>query len=163
MSYVTADELLAGSSITYDVEIPASVLAPVGGAALPKAPARIKMRPLTVRDVQRVTKAAKDGGALLSVLMLKEALVEPALSFEQVHALHTGLARFLLDELNHISGLSVDESSLAEAVQAPLARACFVLAQEFGWSPQEVGELTMGQILLYLEMIRQNTAEAEGA
>jgi hypothetical protein len=95
--------------------------------------------------------------------MLKEALVEPALSFEQVHALHTGLARFLLDELNHISGLSVDESSLAEAVQAPLARACFVLAQEFGWSPQEVGELTMGQILLYLEMIRQNTAEAEGA
>lgn len=162
MSYVTADELLAGSSITYDVEIPVNVLTPVGGAAQ-KAPARIKMRPLTVRDVQRVTKAAKDGGALLSVLMLKEALVEPVLSFEQIHTLHTGLARFLLDELNRISGLSVDETSMAEAVQAPLARACFVLAQEFGWSPQQVGELTMGQILLYLEMIRQSTAEAEGA
>lgn len=162
MSYVTADELLAGSSITYDVEIPASVLAPVGVAS-PVAPARIKMRPLTVRDVQRVTKAAKDGGALLSVLMLREAMVEPSLSFEQVHGLHTGLARFLLDELNRISGLSVDETSMAEAVQAPLARACFVLAQEFGWSPQQVGELTMGQILLYLEMLRQNTVEAEGA
>jgi hypothetical protein len=163
MSYVTADELLAGSSITHDVEIPASVLSPAGGPARPQTPARVKMRPLTVRDVQRVTKAAKDGGALLSVLMLKESLVEPVLSFEQVHALHTGLARFLLDELNRISGLTVDEGSMAEAVQAPLARACFILAQEFGWSPQEVGELTMGQILLYMEMIRQNRLEAEGA
>jgi hypothetical protein len=161
MSYVTADELLAGSSITHDVEIPATILAPTGGPT--KTPSKVKIRPLTVRDVQRATKAAKDGGALLSVLMLKEALVEPSLSFEQVHALHTGLARFLLDELNRISGLTVEEGSMAEAVQAPLAKACFILAQEFGWSPQEVGELTMGQILLYMEMIRQNRLEAESA
>ena len=49
----------------------------------------------------------------------------------------------------------MDGEALAGAVEAPLARACFILAREFGWSPQEVGELTMGQILLYLEMLGQ--------
>lgn len=162
MAYVTAEELLAGSSITHDVEIPAAVLAPAGG---PQAvvPLKVKLRPLTVRDVQRVTKAAKDDDTLLSVLMLKEALVEPLLSFDQVQALHTGLARYLMDELNRISGLKVEADTLTEAVQAPLARACFVLAREFGWSPHQVGDLTMGQILLYLEMMGQSRAEAEGA
>ena len=33
-----------------------------------------------------------------------------------------------------------------------MARACFVLAKEFGWTPEEVSGLTLGQILLYLEM-----------
>lgn len=159
MSYLTAEDLLAGSSIRHDVEIPTSILM-TAGETHQEGPMKIKLRPLTVRDVQRVTKAAKDNDTLLSVLMLKEALVEPALSLEQIHTLHTGLARFLLDELNRISGLTVEENSLADAVQAPLARACFILAREFGWSPQEVGELTMGQILLYLEMIGQNKAEA---
>jgi len=162
MAYVTAEELLAGSSINHDVEVPASVLAPAGGPQS-AAPLKVKLRPLTVRDVQRVTKASKDDDTLLSVLMLKEALVEPALSFDQVQALHTGLARFLMDELNRISGLKVEGNTLADAVQAPLAKACFVLAREFGWSPQQVGDLTMGQILLYLEMMGQSRAEAEGA
>lgn len=162
MSYLTAEELLAGSSIAHEIQVPASIMAP-GSAAQAKDAMKVKLRPLTVRDVQRVTKAAKDSSSLVSVLMLKEALVEPALTFEQVHSLHTGLARFLLDELNRVSGLVVEENDMAEAVQAPLAKACFILAQQFGWSPQEVAELTMGQILLYLEMIRQHRVEAEGA
>ena len=37
-------------------------------------------------------------------------------------------------------------------VQAPLAKACFVLAKEFGWTPEQVSGMTIGQILLYLEM-----------
>jgi hypothetical protein len=65
-----------------------------------------------------------------------------------------------VDELNRVSGLKVAERGMAEAIEALLARACFVLAREFGWSPQEVGELTVGQILLYLEMINQHRAEA---
>ena len=156
MAYLSADELLAGAGITHDVELPAHL---VGGGPGSK----VKLRPLTVRDLQRVTKAAKDDDKLLSVLLLKEALVEPVLSFEQVHGLSAGLARFLVDELNRISGLQVAERGMADAVEAPLARACFVLAREFGWSPQEVGELTVGQILLYLEMINQNRAQAVGA
>jgi hypothetical protein len=157
MAYLTADELLAGSSMQHDVEIPPALL------GNPEAERRrIRLRPLTVRDVQRVTRAAKDGDALLSALMLKEGLVEPVLSFEQVQALPTGLARFLVEELNRISGLKVDKPGLADAVEAPMAKACFLLAREFGWSPQQVGELTLGQVLLYLEMIRQNGQEANG-
>lgn len=156
---VTADELLAGGALTHDIELPAALVGPAGGEDAP--PSRVRMRPLTVRDVQRCTKAARDDDALLSTLMLKEGLVEPALSIEQVHGLSAGLARFLVEELNRISGLTVDEASVAAAVEAPLARACFVLAREFGWSPQEVGELTVGQVLLYLEMLDQGAVPAE--
>lgn len=61
--------------------------------------------------------------------------------------------------MNRISGISPAEG-LEAAVQAPLAKACFVLAKEFGWSPDEVGKLTMAQIVLYLEMIRQDRKTA---
>ena len=44
-------------------------------------------------------------------------------------------------------------------MQAPLARACYVLAREFGWTPEEVSGMTIGQILLYLEMTPDNGAE----
>lgn len=160
--YLSADELLAGASVVHDIEVPPAVLgAAAGPSSAAPVPRKVRMRPLAVRDIQRVTKAARDDDALLSVLMLKEAMVEPALSLEQVHGLHAGLARFLLEELNRISGLSVDEETLADAVQAPMARACFLLAREFGWSPQEVGELTMGQVLLYLEMLGQGAPRAE--
>ena len=43
-----------------------------------------------------------------------------------------------------------------ELVQAPLARACFILAKEFGWTPEEVSGMTIGQILLYIEMAHGN-------
>jgi hypothetical protein len=155
MAYITADELIAGSSVNHDVEIPTDLLE---GS---EAPARVKLRPLTVKDIHLISKAAKSDDTLMSALMLKEALVEPALGIEQVHALQAGVARHLLDHLNRISGLVVDDDDLSDAVEAPLARACFVLAHEFGWTPQEIGSLTMGQILLYLEMIRRGDRGAE--
>jgi hypothetical protein len=163
----TADQLLAGSALTHAIALPPSVLAPAAGddasAGEDGAPAaaHVRMRPLTVRDVQLCTKAARDDDTLLSLLMLKAGLVEPALSLEQAQSLPAGLARFLVDELNRISGLTVDEDSIRSAVDAPLARACFVLAREFGWSPEEVGELTVGQVLLYLEMLDQGRAPVE--
>jgi hypothetical protein len=46
-------------------------------------------------------------------------------------------------------------------VQAPLAKACFILAKEFGWTPEEVSGMTIGQILLYLEMSHNEQAHAE--
>jgi hypothetical protein len=145
---VNADELLAGSALAHAVEIPPHLLARTGDE-----PPRVRLRPLTVRDVQLAGKAARDDDQLLSMLLLKAGLVEPVLSLEQLHGMHAGLARFLVEELNRVSGLSVDSETLSEAVQSPLARATFVLAREFGWSPQEVGELTVGQLLLYLEML----------
>ena len=146
---LTADELLAGSALAHVVEIPAELLArdddaPVG---------QVRLRPLTVRDVQLAGKAARDDDQLLSLLLLKAGLVEPVLSLEQLQGMPAGLARFLVEAVNRVSGLSVDDETLRGAVQSPLARASFVLAREFGWSPEQVGELTVGQLLLYLEML----------
>jgi hypothetical protein len=85
--------------------------------------------------------------------MVQQALVDPALSLEQVHSLPAGLAEFLLAEVNRVSGLALGADELTEAVHAPLARACFVLAQQFGWTPDRCADLTVGQVLLYLEMV----------
>ena len=84
--------------------------------------------------------------------MIQQAMVEPALSLEQTSHLPAGLARFLVERINEISGIDTPQDALTELVQAPLARACFVLAKEFGWTPEEVSGMTIGQILLYLEM-----------
>jgi hypothetical protein len=34
--------------------------------------------------------------------------------------------------------------------------ASYVMAREFGWTPQQVQSMTMGQIDLYLEMLEQD-------
>jgi len=110
------------------------------------------LRPLTVRDLQRIGKAAREDEGLSAALIIQQALVEPALKLEQVSQLPAGLARFLVERINDISGISTPRNALEELVQAPLAKACFVLAKEFGWTPEEVSGMTIGQILLYLEM-----------
>lgn len=163
MGYLSADDILAGGTLVFDIEVPAATLSP---SALPDEDpdgpgGKVRLRPLTVRLLQQLTRAAKDNDGLLSTLMLKESLVEPKLSLDQVQGLHSGLARFLLDAINRISGISQSEG-LEAAVQAPLAKACFTLAKEFGWSPEEVGKLTMAQIMLYLEMIRQDRQAVQG-
>ena len=69
--------------------------------------------------------------------------------------MHVGLVQFLLDHVNRISGITATSEQLASAVDAPLAKAAFVLAQEFGWTPQQVSELTLGQVLLNLQMLKE--------
>jgi hypothetical protein len=150
---LTVEELLAGGALTHEVEVPAELLSADGGGP---ADARVVLRPLTVRDLQRIGKAARDDEELSAALMIQQALVEPALKLEQVSQLPAGLARFLVERINAISGVSTPQNALAELVQAPLARACFVLAREFGWTPEEVSGMTIGQILLYLEMAQGN-------
>lgn len=146
---LTAEQLLAGGALTHEVDVPSELLGANGEAA---APSRLLLRPLTVRDLQRIGKAAKDEETMSAALMIQQALVEPALNFEQISQLPAGLARFLVERINAISGISTPRNALEELVQAPLARACFVLAKEFGWTPEEVSGMTIGQILLYLEM-----------
>ena len=71
-----------------------------------------------------------------------------------MHRLPAGLVEFLLGEVNRVSGLAMGGRRAGrDAVHAPLARACFVLAREFGWTPERCAELTVGQVLLYLEML----------
>lgn len=147
---LTGDQLLAGAALTHEVDIPTDLL-PANGHN--SAEARVVLRPLTVRDVQRIGKAARDDENLSAALMIQQALVEPALRLDQVSQLPAGLAQFLVERINAISGISTPRDALAELVQAPLAKACFTLAREFGWTPAQVSGMTIGQILLYLEMV----------
>lgn len=146
---LSIEELLAGGSLTHEVSIPPELLNSNGHGP---ANSQVVLRPLTVRDLQRIAKAARDDDSLSAALIIQQGLVEPVLKFEQVAQLPAGLARFLVDSINAISGISTPRNALEELVQAPLARACFVLAKEFGWTPEEVSGMTIGQILLYLQM-----------
>ena len=155
--HVTAEELLAGKDATYDVAIPAEVLRP-GNSGGP--PGTVRLRPLTVKDVQLIARAAQDDEVLASVLMIQRSLVEAPLKQAQVAGLSSGLVKFLVERINAISGLSTPEDDVREMARAPLVQAFFVLAREFNWTPQQVRELTVGQILDYLELLNQGRREA---
>ena len=145
--WLSADELLAGGMLRYEIDVPPALV----DAARP--PGRVRVRPLTVADLQIVTRAARDNGSLVAALMVKTALEEPALTLAQVHAMPVGLLEFLLGEINRVSGLAVAPGALEQAAEHPIARAAHVLARRFGWTPAQIGELTLGQILLHLQML----------
>jgi hypothetical protein len=154
---LSADELLAGSALTFEIAVPAHVLRPgEDGGNGERANGRahtMRLRPLTVRDLQLISRAAKENGELVATLMVQRALIEPAMTVPQVAGMHVGLLEFLLQQVNRISGIATSADYLATLVDAPLAKAAFVLAREFGWTPQEVNELTLGQIALHLQML----------
>ena len=155
---LSAEDLLAGTAATYTVEVPAALLDPQGGPDQPAA-GEVVLRPLAVRDIQRITQAAKEQRILTSILMVQQALVKPKLSVEQVGELPVGLVQFLLTKVNALSGLGLDGDEVERAIKAPLTRACFILAREFGWTPAECSDLTVGQILVYLEMVARGQTE----
>lgn len=163
---LSPEELLAGAGLVHEVVVPAALLAPAQrvsangtradatGATRPEAGHdSVKLRPLTVRDLQLITRAAKDSDTLVATLMVQQSLVEPKLTLAQVSSLHAGLARFLLGEVNRISGIETTIEDLEHAASAPLVRAAFLLSQEFGWTPEQVNALTLGQVMLHLNMI----------
>lgn len=149
---LTAEELLAGGAVTHEVAVPPELQ----GSDVDGPHGHVILRPLNVRDLQRIGKAASEDESLSASLMIQQSLVEPTLKPEQVAQLPAGLARFLVERINTISGISTPRDALGELVQAPLAKACFVLAKQFGWTPEEVSGMTIGQILLYLEMAHGN-------
>jgi hypothetical protein len=144
---LTAEEMLAGSALTHDVEIPDDLLTADGSGSH-----HVVLKPLTVSDLQRILKAAGSDDSLSAAFIIQHGLREPELSLDEISRLPAGIARFLVERINAVSGIDAPRHALDELVQAPLARACFVLAKEFGWTPEEVSGLTIGQILLYLQM-----------
>ena len=151
---VSSEDLLAGGTLVHEIDLPAELLGEKGGTG----PRTVRVHPLTVRDLQLIANAAKDDESLAAGLIIQQALVEPSLGLEEINRLPAGLARYLVDKINALSGIDLPKSALEELVQAPLAKACFVLAKEFGWTPEEVSGMTIGQILLFIEM-----SEREGA
>jgi hypothetical protein len=157
---VTTEDLLFSAEITHSITIPPHILHPAEmGRETVAEPATVELRPLRLIDLQRIQKAGQNQNYLTSVLMVKQALVAPPMTLDQVNHLHASLVQFLLQETNRISGLGMAGDELQQTVQAPLAKACFILAREFGWTPEQCAGLTMGQILLYLEMLGNNPEE----
>jgi len=151
---LSAEDLLAGSGLTFEVEVPLHVLRPGNGSSAAELPTTVRLRPLTVADLQTIVRAAKESDSLTARLRVQRALVEPELTIAQVSSLHVGLLQYLLERINDVSGISTTADQLAAAVDAPISKATFLLAERFGWTPQEVGELTLGQVLLHLRLIR---------
>ena len=161
--FLTPEELLAGRELQFEVEIPHELLQPTleaRPAATTPSPGRVKLRPLTVRDVQMIAKAAKTDEVFTSVLMIQKAMVEPALKPNQISEMPSGLVRYLVGCVNRISGLTTTDDQLRELRESPIGQAFFVLAQEFNWTPDQVKALTLGQILSYLEMVNQSRRAA---
>jgi len=156
---LSAEELLAGGDLTFEIEVPPDVLRPAEGAGN-GTPTTVRLRPLTVRDLQLVSRAARERDSLTATLMVQRALVEPEMTVAQVSAMHVGLLQFLLEHINRISGIASTSEQLSGTVEAPLAKAAFVLAQEFGWTPQQVNELTLGQVLLNLQMLKERRRQS---
>ena len=57
---LTAEELLAGSQLDFAVNVPAEILQPEGNGTSKSAPHSVRLRPLTVNDLQVITRAAKE-------------------------------------------------------------------------------------------------------
>lgn len=157
MESLSASDLLAGAELVFDVAIPAGLYDP---ASTPgdTATRGVRLRPLTVRDLQLISRAAKDSDTMTSALMIQRALVEPQLELGDVHRLPVGLMSFLLDEINRISGVGASQAELETAAEEPLVRASFLLAREFGWTPDQVSELTLGQLMLNLQLLKEKAA-----
>ena len=152
--HLTSDDLLAGGSLQHDIVIPADLI------STSDEEAKVTLQPLTVRDLQLIAKAANQDENLSATLMIQRALVTPKMELEQITKLPAGLAKFLIQQINQVSGISASRNALEEMVQAPLAKACFILAKEFGWTPEEVSGMTIGQILMFLQMSNQSEQSA---
>ena len=76
-----------------------------------------------------ITRAAKESDSLVATLMVQRALVEPELTVAQVSSLHVGLVQFLLERINDVSGISTTVDQLAMAVDEPLSKATYLLAE----------------------------------
>jgi hypothetical protein len=143
-----AQDLLAGSTITHDVRVPPEILTP--GAEVLDEGGVVRMRPLNVAVLTLVSRAAREDPSLIPLLMIKESLVEPVLALDQIRQMHAGLVYFLAERVNVISGLGRDDEALEGTANSPLGQTHILLARHFGWTPEQVSQLTPGQVAVYL-------------
>jgi hypothetical protein len=142
-----AQDLLAGSAVIHDVRVPREILAP-GAEVLEDG--IVRMRPLNVATLTLVSRAAREDPSLIPLLMIKESLVEPVLALDQIRRMHAGLVHFLAKRVNLISGLGRDDEALEGTANSPLGQTHILLARHFGWTPEQVSQLTPGQVAVYL-------------
>jgi hypothetical protein len=153
---LTAEDLLAGSQAVHEVCVPEAVLRPSAAHGLDRSAGehveagRVRLCPLNVAKLILISRAARDDASLVPLLTIKEALIEPKLSLEQIRNLHMGLVHFLVSQINLISGLTADGETLNGAADSAYGQTHLILARHFGWTPEQVGQLTPGQVAVYL-------------
>jgi hypothetical protein len=159
----SAEDLLLGSKAIHTVIIPAHIVRPGddGSAIDNDGDLLVRIRPLTVESLTLIAKATRNNAALVPILSLHQSLVEPTMTVEQVKSLHIGLVQFLMEAINRVSGLSIDGKLISELVNNPAIRANLLLAKHFGWTPEQVSQLTPSQVAVYLAGIERLTAMAE--
>jgi hypothetical protein len=147
-SPLAAQDLLAGSMLIHEVVVPAEVLLPA--AAESASAGTVRLRPLNVGRLSLISRAAREDPSLVPILMIKEAMVDPSLTIDQIRQLHIGLVDFLVGQINLISGLTEEGGSLSSAAQSTLGKTHLLLARHFGWTPEQVSQLTPAQVGIYL-------------
>lgn len=158
---LSPQELLAGSSIVHDVPVPKEILAP--GEVEDVEGGLVRMKPLNVTVLTLISRASREDPALIPLLMIKEAMIEPVLTLDQLRQMHIGLIHFLVGKVNLISGLAEGGEALDAAAYSPLGQTHILLAKHFGWTPEQVGGLTPGQVAVYLAGVqRLISLEEEG-
>ncbi|WP_019600790.1 hypothetical protein [Teredinibacter turnerae] len=179
---LTSEKLLAGANVCFDIAIPHAILQAGRDGAFSltdldgqnltaeqqsklaldthsDADNQVRLRPLSVADLQLINRAGKDNNTLMAALLVQKSLVEPKMTIAEVNRLPVGVLQFLANQVNEISGINASEEQLQQAAEEPLAQAAFILAKHFGWTPQQIGELTLGQVLFNLKMLRQANAQ----
>ena len=150
---LSPQDLLAGGSATHDVPIPEAVIQP-GSEGAGNA-GSVRLRPLSVATLTLISRASRDDASLIPLLMIKEAMVDPPVSLDQVRQMHIGLVHYLIGQINLISGLTADGAVIDEAAASPLGKTHLLLAKHFGWSPEQVAQLTPAQVSVYLAGIEK--------
>ncbi len=156
-SVLSAQDLLAGGGLVHEVAVPEAVLRP---RAEPRAGGEevaglVRLRPLSVGTLALISRAAREDERLVPLLMIKEAVVGPAVTLEQARQMHVGLVQFLIEHINLISGLGPDGGSYDGVLQSPVGRTHLLLAKHFGWTPEQVAQLTPAQVMVYLAGIEK--------
>nr|WP_242024234.1 hypothetical protein [Nodosilinea sp. FACHB-13] len=97
---------MAGASLVFEVAVPPQLLhSGEAGDRTSANPLVVQLRPLTIGTLQLIMKASRQDPGLIPLLMIKESLVNPALSLDQVRAMPLGLVNFFITQIRHLSGL----------------------------------------------------------
>jgi hypothetical protein len=162
-SALSVQDLLTGGSLIHEVAIPEAVLHPQAQTQSQEdlSAGIVRLRPLSVGTLSLISRAAREDAGLVPLLMIKESMVEPAISLEQARQMHVGLVQFLIEQINLISGLGPNGESYEEALQSPLGKSHLLLAKHFGWTPEQVAQLTPAQVMVYLAGIEKLLAFEE--
>lgn len=150
---LSADDLLQGSQVTHEIKIPPAILTLAEEAHADSA--TVLLRPLSMGTLTLISRAAHDDLSLIPLLTIKESLVDPTLSLEQVRSLNVGLVHYLVQQINLVSGLTADGEVNDGAATSPQTQGYVLLAKHFGWTPEQVSQLTPGQVAIYLAGVQQ--------